>query len=135
MRHQVSGRKLGRTTSHRQAMFKNMMASMIIHERIETTLPKAKEMRSFADGLITLGKANTLAARREVFRLVRSRDLVKKLFSELAPRFSERKGGYTRVLKLGYRLGDSAPMALIEYIPAPAEKNQKAKDQKVKKSS
>ncbi|MBX7148367.1 50S ribosomal protein L17 [bacterium] len=117
MRHKVSGRKLGRKTQHRLAMFKNMAASLIMHERIETTLPRAKELRSFADHLITLGKKNDLAARRQSFNFMRSREAVVKLFDTLAPRFADRNGGYTRVLKLGYRLGDSSPMAIIEYLP------------------
>ncbi len=116
MRHQIAGRKLGRTTAHRWALFNNQLASLIDHERIETTLHKAKELRGFADRLITLAKKDTLAARRQVFDSIRNQTLVKKLFTEIAPRFREKNGGYTRVLKLGYRLGDSAPMALIEYV-------------------
>jgi len=116
MRHQVSGRKLGKTTSHRKALFKNMAVSLIEAGRIETTLPKAKELRSFADHLVTLAKRDTLWARRQAFDFLRSREAVKKLFSELAPRFKDRAGGYSRVLKLGNRLGDAAQMALIEYV-------------------
>ncbi|HBF13606.1 MAG TPA: 50S ribosomal protein L17 [Deltaproteobacteria bacterium] len=125
MRHRVAGRKLGRTTEHRWAMFRNMAAAIVQHERIETTLHKAKEMRGFADHLITLGKKGTLAARRDAFNLVRSKDLVRKIFADLAPRFKDRAGGYTRVLKLGFRHGDSAPMAIIEYVEGLASNTDK----------
>lgn len=149
MRHQVGHRKLGRTTSHRLAMFRNMVTSLIMHERIKTTLPKAKELRSFAEKLVTLGKQGDLPARRKAAAFVRTNEAVQKLFSSLAPRFKDRKGGYTRVLKLGFRLGDSAPMAMIEYIPAdnsevdteesPSKKKataaKKAKTPKVSKSA
>lgn len=116
MRHQVAGRKLGRTTAHRWALFRNQVASLVDKERIETTLHKAKELRSIADHLITIGKKDTLAARRQAFYYLRDKALVTKLFSDLAPRFAGRQGGYTRVLKTGYRLGDSAAVALIEYL-------------------
>lgn len=99
-------------------MLANLAASLAIHGRIETTLPKAKELRSIADRLVTLGKSGTLAARRRALAMVRDHKAVQKAFAELAPRFGDRHGGYTRVLKLGYRHGDSAPMAMIEYIPA-----------------
>jgi large subunit ribosomal protein L17 len=118
MRHHVDGRKLGRTTAHRTAMLANMAASLAIHEKIETTLPRAKELRSIADRLVKLGKRGTLAARRRAIQLVRDRAAVKHAFSELAVRFKDRNGGYTRVMKLGFRHGDSAPMAIIEYLPA-----------------
>ena len=121
MRHLVSGRKLGRTTPHRQALFKNMVVALIRHGRIETTLPKAKELRGLADRLVTLGKKGTLAARRSARRWVEDRDCLSKLFAELAPRFAKRAGGYTRILKLSYREGDQAPMALIEYLDNPAK--------------
>jgi len=118
MRHQVAGRKLGRTSAHRRAMMANLAASLIRHDRIETTLPKAKELRSLADRLVTLGKRRTLHARRRAVELIRDRDAVHKLFDELAPRFEGRMGGYTRILKLGFRHGDAAPMAAIEYVAA-----------------
>src|SRR3989338_8134771 len=117
MRHQVAGRKLGKTSSHRWAMFRNMATSLVEHERIETTLHKAKEMRSIADHLITLGKRNDLHARRQTLSFIRSPLVVDKIFSELAPRFKNRNGGYTRVLHLGERVGDAAQMAVIEYLP------------------
>ncbi len=119
MRHRVAGRKLGRTMEHRRAMLRNMVTSLILEERIETTLPKAKELRRVADRMITLGKRGTLHARRQALSYVRTNDAVKKLFAELAGRFSERNGGYTRILKLGQRRGDAAPIAIIEYLGAP----------------
>jgi len=116
MRHAVRGRKLGRTTSHRRAMFRNQLSSLVQHERIETTLPKAKELRPLAEKMVTQGKRGTLHARRQVRRWVSDRYLVKKLFDDIAPRFTEREGGYTRILKLGPRNGDGAEMALIEFV-------------------
>lgn len=116
MRHNVDGRKLGRTSSHKKAMFRNMAASLILHDRIETTLPKAKELRRIADRLVTLGKRQTLHARRRAARFIHSKPALIKLFDELAGRFSSRNGGYTRIMKLGWRHGDSAPMATIEYL-------------------
>ncbi len=116
MRHHVAGRKLGRKTPHRLAMLANMASSLIKYDRIETTLPKAKELRSLAERLITLGKQQTLHARRRAVALIRDKGAVHKLFSEIAQRFTDRKGGYTRVLKLGARHGDAAPMAIIEYV-------------------
>lgn len=120
MRHLVAHRKLGRTTPHRLALLKNMAQSLICHGRIETTLPKAKELRSVADRLVTLGKRGTLDARRRARRFVQDREALAKLFDELAPRFAARNGGYTRILKLNFRQGDQAPMALIEYVDNPA---------------
>lgn len=127
MRHLVDARKLGRTTPHRKALFKNMVASLIIHDRIETTLPKAKELRRFADWAVTMGKEGTLAARRRAMDMIKSEDAVKKLFSTLAERFKTRNGGYTRIMKLGNRHGDNASMAVIEYLDheVPAEKPTK----------
>lgn len=125
MRHQIGKRKLGRTTSHRQAMFRNMIASLVEHGRIKTTLPKAKELRTFADKMITLGKKDTLAARRQVFTFVRSKELVRKVFSDLAPRFAGRNGGYTRIIKAGTRQGDAAPVAYIEYLSEAFEEKKK----------
>ncbi len=116
MRHKYSGRKLNRTSSHRSAMFKNMMASLIEHEEIKTTLPKAKELRGFVERLITISKIDTVAKRRIVFSRIRSKDAVKKLFSELGPRFKNRPGGYLRVLKCGFRAGDKAPMAIVQLV-------------------
>ena len=116
MRHKYSGRKLNRTSSHRTAMFKNMMASLIEHEEIKTTLPKAKELRKFLERLITISKVDTVAKRRVVFSRVRSKDAVAKLFSELGPRFKNRPGGYLRILKCGFRPGDKAPMAIIQLV-------------------
>ncbi len=120
MRHRKQGRKLGRTTSHREAMFRNMVTSLFEHGRLRTTEPKAKELRSLADKLITLGKKDTLHARRLAARTIRSQEVLAKLFSEIAPGFAERFGGYTRILKLGNRLGDNASMAIIELMPAGA---------------
>ena len=118
MRHQVAGRKLGRTTAHRQAMLANMAASLVLSDRIETTLPKAKELKPLADRLVTLGKRQTLHARRMAMRMVNNRRAVQKVFEDLAVRFADRSGGYTRIFKLGSRHGDCAPMATIEYLPA-----------------
>jgi len=119
MRHRNSNRKLNRTSSHRQAMFRNMATSLLRHEIIKTTLPKAKELRRVAEPLITLGKTPTLANRRLAFARLRDRDIVGKLFSELGPRYQTRNGGYLRILKCGFRLGDNAPMALIELVDRP----------------
>jgi len=116
MRHGVSGRKLGMTTSHRLAMFSNMAAALIKHEQIKTTLPKAKEMRPIIERLITLGKKGGLANRRKAFAMLRDDVMVKKLFDVLAPRYAKREGGYARVLKAGFRYGDAASMAVIELM-------------------
>ena len=116
MRHGKAHRKLNRTASHRKAMFANMAASLIEHEQIVTTLPKAKEMRSIIDKLITLGKRGDLHARRQAIARIRNVEQVKKLFDELGPRYAERNGGYSRVLKAGFRYGDNAPMAVIELV-------------------
>ena len=119
MRHRNSNRKLNRTSSHRQAMLRNMATSLLRHEVIKTTLPKAKELRRVAEPLITLGKNATLANRRLAFSRLRDRDIVGKLFSELGPRYLERNGGYLRILKCGFRDGDNAPMALVELVDRP----------------
>jgi large subunit ribosomal protein L17 len=119
MRHRNSNRKLNRTSSHRQAMFRNMATSLLRHEIIKTTLPKAKELRRVAEPLITLGKTPSLANRRLAFARLRDRDIVGKLFAELGPRYQTRSGGYLRILKCGFRLGDNAPMALIELVDRP----------------
>ena len=116
MRHRKQGRKLNRTASHRKAMFANMAAALIEHEQIVTTLPKAKELRSVVDKLITLGKKGDLHARRQAISRIRDVEQVRKLFDTLGPRYAERQGGYTRVLKAGFRYGDNAPMAVIELV-------------------
>ncbi|MTI15692.1 50S ribosomal protein L17 [Rhodobacteraceae bacterium RKSG542] len=121
MRHGKSGRKLNRTSSHRKAMFANMAASLIKHEQIVTTLPKAKELRPIADKLITLGKRGDLHARRQAISQIRDVAMVRKLFEALAERYKDRQGGYTRVLKAGYRHGDNAPMAVIEFVDRDVE--------------
>ena len=119
MRHRNSNRKLNRTSSHRQAMLRNMATSLLRHEIIKTTLPKAKELRRVAEPLITLGKSATLANHRLAFSRLRDRDIVGKLFSELGPRYLARNGGYLRILKCGFRNGDNAPMALVELVDRP----------------
>ena len=116
MRHGVSGRKLNRTSSHRRAMFANMAAALIKHEQIKTTLPKAKELRPIAEKLVTLGKKGGLHNRRRAFAMLRDDAMVAKLFDALADRYKDRPGGYTRVLKAGFRYGDAAPMAFIEFV-------------------
>jgi len=116
MRHAISNRKLGRTTAHRQAMFRNQLASLIEHGRIRTTLAKAKELRPIAERLITRGREDTVHARRMVGRWVANRTLVKKLFDEIGPRFTDRPGGYLRILKMGPRPGDAAEMAILEFV-------------------
>lgn len=126
MRHNVLGRKLGRTTSHREAMFRNQLLSLVRHERIVTTLPKAKELRPIAERCVTRGKQDTVFARRWVFRWVQDRELVKKLFDDLAPRFKERPGGYLRIVKLGPRKGDNAEMAALEFVDFSAKKAEAA---------
>ena len=119
MRHRLGLRKLNRTSSHRLAMLRNMTVSLLRHEAIKTTLPKAKELRRVAEPLITLGKSATLANRRLAFSRLRDRDIVGKLFSELGPRYLARNGGYLRILKCGFRNGDNAPMALVELVDRP----------------
>src|ERR1700730_6399539 len=115
MRHLNQGRKLNRTSSHRKALFRNLVLSLVQHERIKTTDAKAKELRRYADRMVTLGKRGDLAARRLAFAFMQSRDAVKKLFDEIAPRFKERNGGYTRVVKFGVRRGDAAMLSIIEF--------------------
>ena len=129
MRHQRAGRKLGRTTSHRWAMFKNMLTSFFEWERIETTSAKAKELRPLAEKIITLGKRGDLAARREVLKLIANKKIVQKLFNEIAPKMKSRLGGYTRIVRAGFRPGDCAPMSIIEIISEEkgAEKKKGAK--------
>lgn len=142
MRHAVRGRKLGRTSSHREALFRNQLQSLVVSERIVTTLPKAKELRPIAERVITRGKHGTLHDRRWVLRWVLSRDLVKKVFDDIAPRFADRPGGYLRIVKLGPRQGDGAEMAVLELVEreavaaAPAEPKEKApKKEKPKKEA
>lgn len=125
MRHRKSGRKLGRTATHRSAMFRNMVVSLFEHERIETTDAKAKELRRIAEKLITRGKAGTLHSRRMAARYVRNASVLQKLFSDIAGRYSEREGGYTRIIKLGNRKGDNAPISIIELMPAGAPVKKK----------
>ena len=116
MRHGVSGRKLNMTTSHRLAMFRNMVTSLLNHERIYTTVPKAKEMRRWAEWMITLGKHGDLHSRRRALAIIREKNVVHKVFAELAQRYQNRAGGYTRIVKVGFRRGDAAPMCLLELI-------------------
>ncbi|AZG06927.1 50S ribosomal protein L17 [Pigmentiphaga sp. H8] len=126
MRHRHGLRKLNRTSSHRLAMFRNMAVSLLTHEAIKTTLPKAKELRRIVEPLITLGKEPTLANKRLAFARLRDRDLVVKLFAEIGPRFKERNGGYTRILKMGFRQGDNAPMAYMELVDRAPEAEEAA---------
>ena len=119
MRHRHSGRQLNRNSSHRKAMFRNMAVSLVEHEMIKTTLPKAKELRSYAEPLITLAKKDSAANRRLAFDRTRDKSAVGKLFNELGPRYLERPGGYIRILKCGYRTGDKAPMAYVELVDRP----------------
>ncbi|MDI9819592.1 MULTISPECIES: 50S ribosomal protein L17 [unclassified Legionella] len=124
MRHRNSGRSFSRTSSHRKAMFSNMCTSLIEHELIKTTLPKAKELRRYIEPLITVSKNDSVASRRFVFDKLRSKSAVGKLFTTLGPRYVERPGGYVRVLKCGYRPGDNAPMAIVELVDRPVEANE-----------
>ncbi|MGC9967580.1 MAG: 50S ribosomal protein L17 [Syntrophobacteraceae bacterium] len=130
MRHGVSGRKLNRTTSHRLAMFRNMVTSLLNCERIYTTVPKAKEMRRWAEWMITLGKHGDLHSRRQALSVIREKSVVYKVFDELAKRYQNRAGGYTRIVKVGFRRGDAAPMCMLELITEAGETAKK----KVKKS-
>lgn len=127
MRHRKSGRRLGRNSSHRKAMFRNMATSLVQHETIKTTLPKAKELRRVVEPLITLAKEDGVANRRLAFDRLRDKAAVGKLFSDLGPRFKERPGGYLRILKLGPRPGDAAPMAMVQLVDGPADA-QRAED-------
>lgn len=123
MRHRKSGRKFGRSSSHRSAMFRNMVTSLLEHERIRTTDAKAKDLRRVAEKMITLGKRGDLHARRQALRVIRSRSVTAKVFDDLAERFRERPGGYTRVMKLGQRPGDAAPVSIIELVDRPASES------------
>ena len=133
MRHQVKGRKLGRSPAHRKALFRNQLSSLVKAERIRTTLQKAKELRPLAEKVVTQGKRDTLHARRQVNRLISDRELVKKLFDEIAPRYHERPGGYTRIIKLGPRKGDGAEMAYLEFVDR--GETETATDKKSKKAT
>lgn len=126
MRHLKSGRQLNRNSSHRQAMFRNMSASLFKHELIKTTLPKAKELRRVAEPLITMAKSDSVSRRRMAFARMRDKEAVAKLFDELGPRYKERPGGYLRVLKCGFRTGDNAPMAYVELVDRPVEDSDAA---------
>ena len=130
MRHRHGLRKLNRTSSHRLAMLRNMTVSLIKHEAIKTTLPKAKELRRVAEPIITLGKSPTLANKRLAFDRLRDREIVVKLFEELGPRYKARNGGYLRILKFGFRVGDNAPMALVELVDRPEPRESEAKEDK-----
>ena len=121
MRHRQSGRQLNRNSSHRKAMFRNMAASLFQHEMIQTTVPKAKELRRVVEPLITRAKTDSVANRRIAFDRIRDRDMVTKLFTELGPRYQDRPGGYMRILKCGYRSGDNAPMAIVELVDRPEQ--------------
>lgn len=125
MRHRKMGRKLGRTTSHRKAMFRNMVTSLFKEEKVMTTDSRAKELRSIAEQMITLGKRGDLHARRQAGSFIRDRKVTKKLFDEISPRYGERAGGYVRIVKIGNRHGDNAPVSVIELIPGPEEKSTK----------
>ena len=124
MRHRKSGRHLNRTSSHQTAMFRNMSVSLMRHEMIKTTVPKAKELRRVVEPLITLAKQDTVSKRRLAFSRLRDRDSVTKLFSVLGPRYQERPGGYVRILKCGFRAGDKAPMAFVELVDRPVEADE-----------
>jgi large subunit ribosomal protein L17 len=134
MRHRHGLRKLNKTSSHRLAMLRNMSVSLLKHEAIKTTLPKAKELRRVVEPIITLGKTDTLAHKRLAFDRLRDRDMVVKLFAELGPRYKSRNGGYLRILKMGFRQGDNAPMALVELLdrPEPVEEARDTGDSKIK---
>lgn len=121
MQHQIAFRKLGRTTPHRRALLRNMVTSLIMKDRIQTTVQKAKELRRIADRMVTLGKSGTLAARRQAAAYINDPAAVQKLFADLAARFQDRMGGYTRIMRLGHRHGDAAQMAIIEYLPSVAD--------------
>ncbi len=130
MRHKVRGRKFGRERDHRRLLMRNLVSSLVEHGRINTTQTKAKELRGLAERLITYGKKDTIHHRRLAYKVLQNRDLVKKVFDELAPRYQSTEGGYTRVLKNGYRKGDSAPMAIIEFVQK--EETLEKKEKKIK---
>ena len=130
MKHRIKGKKLNRSSSHRKALFKNMAQAIIKHEQIVTTLPKAETMKPIIDKLITLGKKGSLHARRQAFSQLRDNNMVSKLFGDLATRYAERQGGYSRVLKAGFRYGDNAPMAIIEFVDRDVEAKKVDKKKK-----
>jgi large subunit ribosomal protein L17 len=132
MRHRVKGRKLSRHTQHRRWMFRNMLVSLLQHERIQTTLAKGKELRSWADKIISLGKKGNLHARRQAFALLRDEGIVKKLFDKIAPQLKDREGGYTRIYKMGWRQGDGAPLSLIELVTFSSPEQKKSPVKKAK---
>ena len=134
MRHRVAHRKLSRTSEHRLSLLRNLAASLIKHERVRTTVAKAKELRPFVEKLVTLGKRDSLHARRQALSILPQKDVVRRLFGEISPRFSERPGGYTRILKLGPRSGDGAPMAFIEFVDFVFKGADGAREAKKKKS-
>lgn len=123
MRHQLQGRKLNRTSSHRKALFSNLVNALVQHEQIKTTLPKAKELRPFAEKLVTMAKSNNLSARRRILSIVKDKDIANKLIATLGPRYEKRNGGYLRIVKAGFRFGDMAPVAYIEFV----DRNEDAK--------
>lgn len=133
MRHGVGGRKLGRTTSHRAAMLRNMVTSFLKYEKIETTDAKAKELRRVAEKMITLAKLGGLHARRQAAAVIRDKDVVKKLFDEIGARFADRRGGYTRIVKTGFRAGDKAPMAVIDLLTKSAAEKKEKKEKATRK--
>jgi large subunit ribosomal protein L17 len=135
MRHQKAGRKLGRTTSHKEAMLRNIVTSLFKHEKITTTDMKAKELRQVAEKMISLGKNGSLHARRRAAGVVRESGVVKKLFEDISPRYKDRSGGYTRIVKAGFRVGDNAPLAMIELIPQEIKKEEKPKAKGRKKTA
>ena len=135
MRHGKSGRKLNRTSSHRLAMFRNMVTSLLDHERVYTTTAKAKEIRRWADWMITLGKRGDLHARRQVLQVIRDKQVIHKLFTDLAQRYQARSGGYTRTVKVGFRPGDGAAISLVELVTRETEKKKKKRKRKEKKTA
>lgn len=139
MKHRIKGRKLNRNSAHRKALFRNMSISLLEHERIKTTLPKAKELRPFVEKVITLAKKDTLANRRLAISILGNQEIAKKLFNEIGPRVAKREGGYTRIMKFGFRTGDKAPMALIELVDRvvvePKKEETKSKNTKAKKAA
>ena len=133
MGHRVAGRKLSRHTQHRKLMFRNMLVSLLEHERIKTTLAKGKELRGWVDKIITLGKKDNLHARRQAFALLRNEGIVKKLFDKIAPQLKDREGGYTKIYKMGWRQGDGAPLSLVELVSfSPAKEKKKSTVEKAK---
>ena len=133
MGHRIAGRKLSRHTQHRKLMFRNMLVSLLQHERIKTTLAKGKELRGWVDKIISLGKKGTIHARRQAFAILRDKGIVKKLFDEIAPKLKDREGGYTRIYKMGWRQGDGAPLSLVELVSfSPAKEKKKSTVEKAK---